>query len=113
MIRHIEINDRELRARIKQNEIPFAGNAKLKIYGKLNCKSGKRMKKENRVFFHSEKEAADNGFRPCGHCMKQAYGKYKRMILAITNDSSRCTFVKLLRPAIVRITQVLRPGNVC
>jgi methylphosphotriester-DNA--protein-cysteine methyltransferase len=28
------------------------------------------MKKENRVFFRSEREAKQCGFRPCGHCMK-------------------------------------------
>jgi methylphosphotriester-DNA--protein-cysteine methyltransferase len=78
MIKHIEINNRELRNRIRQHEISFGGNIKLKIYGKLNCKSGKLMKKENRVFFHSEKEAIKQDFRPCGHCLKQAYQKYKR-----------------------------------
>jgi methylphosphotriester-DNA--protein-cysteine methyltransferase len=56
---------------IRKGEIPFAGNLKLKIYGKLNCRSGKRMKKENRVFFASEKEAIASGFRPCGHCLKK------------------------------------------
>jgi methylphosphotriester-DNA--protein-cysteine methyltransferase len=77
MIRHTEINDKELRKRIKQNEISFGGNLKLRIYGKLNCRSGKRMKKENRVFFGSEKEAIEQGFRPCGHCMINEYKKWK------------------------------------
>ena len=31
------------------------------------------MKKENRVFFRSETEAKQLGFRPCGHCMKLKY----------------------------------------
>jgi len=35
------------------------------------------MKIENRVFFISEKEALDNGYRPCGHCMKSEYQKWK------------------------------------
>jgi len=35
------------------------------------------MKKENRVFFTSEEEATDNGYRPCGHCMKDKYQKWK------------------------------------
>ncbi|HEV8513084.1 MAG TPA: Ada metal-binding domain-containing protein [Cyclobacteriaceae bacterium] len=49
----------------------FAGNAKLKIYRTLSCHSGKRMKKENRVFFESEAEAISLGFRPCRNCMKE------------------------------------------
>lgn len=55
----------------------FAGNAKLKIYGTSHCSSGKRMKKENRVFFCSEKEALKNGYRTCGHCMRETYTKWK------------------------------------
>jgi len=77
MIRHSEITDIELRKQIRQHKIFFAGNAKLKIYGKLDCKSGKRMKRDNRVFFHSKKEAINQGFRPCGHCMKKDYEKWK------------------------------------
>jgi len=39
-----------------QKEICFGGNRKLKIYGTLHCKLGKRMKKENRVYFESINE---------------------------------------------------------
>ncbi|MCP9769537.1 metal-binding protein [Lacihabitans sp. LS3-19] len=77
MIHHVEILDIDLRSKIKQKQIFFGGNKKLKIYGKLNCKSGKRMKKENRVFFLSETEALENGYRPCGHCMHLDYKKWK------------------------------------
>jgi methylphosphotriester-DNA--protein-cysteine methyltransferase len=35
------------------------------------------MKKENRVFFSTEKEALENKYRPCGHCMKASYKKWK------------------------------------
>lgn len=76
MIKHPDINDDDLRGKIKQKEICFGGNRKLKIYGTLQCKSGKRMKRENRVFFASENEVIKNGFRPCGHCMKKAYQKW-------------------------------------
>lgn len=69
MIKHKECSDKELRAKIKHQSIRFGGNKKLKIYGLLNCKSGKRMKRENRIFFSTENEAIENGFRPCGHCM--------------------------------------------
>ena len=77
MIQHTEICDKELKKTIKKNEIIFGGNLSLKIYGHLNCKSGKRMKKENRVFFQSEWEAINQGFRPCGNCMNKEYKKWK------------------------------------
>ena len=80
MIRHIAINDTELRRRIKQRKILMGGNINLKIYGKLSCRSGKRMKRENRIFFSSVKEAIDNGFRPCGHCLKAEFKNWKRGI---------------------------------
>jgi len=35
------------------------------------------MKRENRVFFSSIPEAEQNNYRPCGHCMKTAYKKWK------------------------------------
>ncbi|RAV27789.1 Ada metal-binding domain-containing protein [Sinomicrobium soli] len=77
MIKHPEISDCELRTRIRRKEIRLGGNSKLKIYGVLGCTSGKRMKRENRVFFPSEREAIKNGFRPCGHCLKEKYLKWK------------------------------------
>ncbi|WP_335904580.1 Ada metal-binding domain-containing protein [Leptospira venezuelensis] len=62
---------------IRKRKLDFAGNLKLKIYGTLSCESGKRMKKENRIFFSSEKEAISLGFRPCGHCLKEKYKVWK------------------------------------
>ncbi len=50
MIKHIDITYEDLRRQIKHKQIAFAGNIRLKIYGTLHCKSGKRMKKENRIF---------------------------------------------------------------
>ncbi|MFI2742773.1 Ada metal-binding domain-containing protein [Zhouia sp. PK063] len=76
MIKHLEISSAMLRSKIKQGKIRFGGNEKLKIYGSLHCKSGKRMKRENRIFFSTEEEAIENNFRPCGHCMKTAYKKW-------------------------------------
>lgn len=81
MIRHSEISDSDLQSKIKQQKIGLGGNIKLKIYGLLNCKSGKRMKRENRVFFMIEKEAIENDFRPCGHCMKTEYKKWKNGLI--------------------------------
>jgi len=82
MIRHIDFNNNEegklkLHKLIRQRKIIFAGNASLKIYGRLSCRSGKRMKKINRVFFESSLEAIDSGYRPCGHCMRDAYLVWK------------------------------------
>ena len=77
MWRHRELAQPELHLKLKQQEILYAGNAQLKIYGRLTCVSGKRMLKNNRVFFVDEQEAIAQGFRPCVHCMQQAYKKWK------------------------------------
>jgi len=77
MIKHSKISDKDLLSKIKQKEVIFGGNNKLKIYGTLTCASGKRMKRDNRVFFFSEDDASANGFRPCGHCMKERYNNWK------------------------------------
>jgi methylphosphotriester-DNA--protein-cysteine methyltransferase len=77
MIPHAELDKKALRARIGSGQIRLAGNQKLKIYGLLSCKSGKRMKRENRVFFQSETEAKRQGYRPCGHCLPSKYREWK------------------------------------
>ena len=77
MIKHNEITDSELRIILKEKKVSYGGNLKLKIYGRLDCKSGKRMKKENRVFFLSQIAAINQGFRPCGHCLFNDYKIWK------------------------------------
>jgi hypothetical protein len=83
MIRHLELGDltftrsRILKQLIDTKHIKLGGNARLKIYGSMSCKSGKRMKAENRVFFASEAEALSWGYRPCGHCMIAQYRRWK------------------------------------
>jgi methylphosphotriester-DNA--protein-cysteine methyltransferase len=77
MIKHSEIDDKQLLTKIRQKEISVGGNIRLKIYGTLQCRSGKRLKRENRVFFKSGEEAIENGYRPCGHCMKKEYESWK------------------------------------
>ncbi len=81
MINHNEISDSELRSKIMKKEICLGGNKRLKIFGKLSCKSGKRMKTENRVFFGSDSEAISNGYRPCGHCMNSKYQQWKNGLI--------------------------------
>ncbi|WP_316759571.1 Ada metal-binding domain-containing protein [Pedobacter aquatilis] len=73
VLKHSELTQLILKSKIRNKEICFGGNLRLKIYGKLSCKSGQRMKPENRVFFKTEKEALENGYRPCGHCLKMKY----------------------------------------
>jgi methylphosphotriester-DNA--protein-cysteine methyltransferase len=74
---HTQLGAEELQSKIRHKKIKFAGNLKLKIYGTLHCASGKRMKKENRVFFKSQIEATERGYRPCAHCLKAAYNRWR------------------------------------
>ena len=82
-IEHTHLGDTEfsrLRALvhlIKKGDVTVAGNRKAKIYGTLSCKSGKRLKVENRVFFTSEEEARQAGYRPCAHCLRLAYRRWR------------------------------------
>lgn len=47
----------------------YAGWKKGKIFGRLDCKSGKRlMKKQNRVFFLTFQDAINAGYKPCKKC---------------------------------------------
>jgi len=78
MINHSAISNTELQNQLRNKTICYGGNKKLKIYGTLQCKSGRRMKRENRVFFVSEQEAIRYGYRPCGHCMKGSYKEWKQ-----------------------------------
>jgi methylphosphotriester-DNA--protein-cysteine methyltransferase len=71
---------RKLYELVKNQSIALGGNSKLKIYGRLECASSKRMKAENRVFFANEQEAINKGYRPCAKCMPQQYGLWKAAI---------------------------------
>jgi methylphosphotriester-DNA--protein-cysteine methyltransferase len=77
MLHHTQLPPSELIQLLKSGEILFGGNKILKIYGTLTCKSGKRMKKSNRVFFATEVEALAFSYRPCGHCMRAEYITWK------------------------------------
>jgi methylphosphotriester-DNA--protein-cysteine methyltransferase len=70
MIKHTSITITQWKSLIRSGAVKYAGNQRLKIYGTLHCTSGKRMKRENRVFFTAEAEALKAGYRPCGHCMR-------------------------------------------
>jgi len=80
MLLHSSINSNTFKHLVRNGNIVLGGNRQLKIYGTLHCASGKRMKVQNRVFFASEREALDAGYRPCGHCMREAYLQWKATI---------------------------------
>ena len=57
--------------RIVRSPVPgrFAGHRPKKIFGRLDCDSGKRlMMKKNRVFFLTWADAIAAGYRPCKKC---------------------------------------------
>ncbi|MBS1583100.1 MAG: metal-binding protein [Bacteroidetes bacterium] len=70
MWRHDDLADADLRALIRAGRITLGGHARLRIYGRLGCGSGKRMLRRNRVFFTDREEARRAGFRPCGNCLR-------------------------------------------
>lgn len=84
MIAHTDIDtrpfarSRKLLLLIRSGRIAIAGNKQLKIYGTLQCSSGKRMWVGKRVFFRDKAEAMDAGYRPCGHCCRIAYLQWKQ-----------------------------------
>jgi methylphosphotriester-DNA--protein-cysteine methyltransferase len=47
---------------------PLAGIVTTLIFGRLDCPSGWRAKRENRVFFASWGDAIAAGHRPCRRC---------------------------------------------
>ncbi len=81
MIEHTKIEAKILHQKIKRKEIAYGGNRNLKIYGTLYCKSGKRMKMENRVFFKTVAQAKEQGYRPCGHCLRAEYKIWKNGLI--------------------------------
>jgi methylphosphotriester-DNA--protein-cysteine methyltransferase len=86
MIKHKDLGQttyersKNLFLKIKSSEILLGGNKNLKIFGRLDCRAGKRMKVENRVFFQNEKEAISFGYRPCAVCMRSEYLAWKGTI---------------------------------
>jgi methylphosphotriester-DNA--protein-cysteine methyltransferase len=78
---HEHLSESLLPSKIRKGKITIAGNTNLKIYGLLSCKSGKQMKRENRIFFKNEKEATLLGYRPCAHCMPIKYKTWKLSLL--------------------------------
>lgn len=61
----------------------LGGNARSKIYGRLDCPSALRAiaradtYARSRVFFVDEPTAIAAGYRPCARCMPLAYSAWK------------------------------------
>jgi nitrate reductase beta subunit len=91
MLHHDLIDDDALCHLIRRRAIVLAGNWQMKIYGTLKCRSGKRMKRSNRVFFADVAEAGRHGFRPCGHCMHQLYKEWKFRALPVAEKEDQAT----------------------
>ncbi len=73
MFHHSNLTKAEIRALIADGTIVLGGNKRARIYGRLDCKQGKRLLPEDRVFFSSRQEAIDEGYRPCYSCLRQEY----------------------------------------
>lgn len=87
MWHHHQLTSAELKKLLRTKHITLAGNVKLRIYGLLTCSSGKRIKKENRVFFSTEASAIELAYRPCGHCLKESYIVWKNHVSKKRVDS--------------------------
>lgn len=88
MFQHTHTYGKALAALIRAGAITLGGYKKGKIYGCLHCKSGKRMKQNNRVFFKDETEALAEGYRPCGACMQEQYKAWKNSRNRVETPSS-------------------------
>jgi hypothetical protein len=60
----------------------LGGHRRNRVYGRLDCRTalswiarGKYV--QHRVFFADEATAIAAGYRPCGHCMREEYRRWK------------------------------------
>ncbi len=83
MIIHGHYSDYAIQVMIIKRMINYGGNHRYKIYGQLRCTSGKRMKRENRVFFYSAAEAIKEGYRPCGRCCRAEFLIWKEPLAIV------------------------------
>ena len=80
------LTKRQIAVLRSQGLIAFGGHRKNKIYGTLDCKGAKRWIAKGhyinqRVFFESESEAIEEGYRPCAQCMPHRYKVWKQQSL--------------------------------
>ena len=60
--------DVEALERLEKKHIRFIGSRTTKIVCFPTCKDARRIREDNQVPFHQEREALANGFRPCRRC---------------------------------------------
>ena len=89
MIRHDAIDDDDLRRLIITGHIRYGGNRRLRIYSRLDGASGKRMKLASRVFFGDAAEARVADFRPCSHCLRDGYARWKDRLADAASGNRR------------------------
>jgi methylphosphotriester-DNA--protein-cysteine methyltransferase len=77
---HSLLKNADVHSLIRKGAIRLGGNKKLRIYGKLDCVSGMKMQRKNRIFFSDSREAESLHFRPCAHCMRDQYQQWKNEI---------------------------------
>ena len=80
MIRHEDIDDAALHRMIRDGRLTFAGNRRRRIFGRLDCRAGRRLARTNRVFIASRGEAERCGYRPCARCLRAAYEVWKSTV---------------------------------
>lgn len=89
MILHIEINNEDLKKKIKQKEICFGGNLILKSYGTLHCTSGKRMKRENRGFLCIRKRSGVKRFQALRTLYEGSVSKMGKWIYLVKKQTRK------------------------
>ena len=52
----------------QQEDAKYIGNSETKVFHTLDCGHGKRIKKENRVYFKTRAEAIEAEYTPCKVC---------------------------------------------
>lgn len=77
--RLVDSSGKEYESKVPGN---FGGHKRLKIYGRLDCKSAARYIEkgqyvQHRVFFANEEIAIKAGYRPCTKCMPEEYKEWK------------------------------------
>lgn len=67
--------------KIIESDIPgvYGGWKIGKIFGTLDCWSGKKMFKKNRVFFYTMEDAVSHGYRPCKNCRPMEYIEFEKI----------------------------------
>jgi hypothetical protein len=78
MLDHTHLSDEELDALIALGAITHGGHRRHGIYGRVGCRAERRYTaRVNRVYFGSELEAVEAGFRPCSVCLKARYRRWR------------------------------------